>query len=161
MQIPCYAGFMFLVGFLSMRPEYRHIQPDEAFIKLSFSHSGKREDDCVRLTSEEIMALPPHERKPFDCQRSRLPVYVELQIDNRVVLERILMPGGISRDGASSIYHRVIINSGEYRITARLRDSQRDEGFDYEKSENVEIRPGQNYVIDFREEDGGFIFNRS
>ena len=45
-----------------------------------------------------------------------------------------------------------------YELVARLRDSARESGFDYEGTAEVELRPGENYVVDFRSELGGFLF---
>ena len=41
---------------------------------------------------------------------------------------------------------------------ARLRDSDREEGFDYKRDAIIELVPGQNLVVDFRSEMGGFLF---
>ena len=41
-------------------------------------------------------------------------------------------------------------------MTVRLRDSRREEGFDYEMEEDVELVPGQHLVVDFRAGTGGF-----
>ncbi len=45
---------------------------------------------------------------------------------------------------------------GRHLVTARLRDSRRQEGFDYEHEQSVELSAGQNLVIDFRADTGGF-----
>ena len=45
---------------------------------------------------------------------------------------------------------------GEHRLTLRMRDSDRQEGYDYEHDSVVDLRPRQNLVIDFRAETGGF-----
>lgn len=160
-QVIFFGLFISVVGIFSSRPVYQHLPPGMAVVKVSFSHAGQRKEDCIRLSSEEIAALPPQERKPFDCIRERLPVYIELVIDEKKILSKILEPTGISRDGASTIYEKINVKSGEYKIIARLRDSNREIGFDYEKSGIINLQPGQNYIIDFREEFGGFVFNQN
>jgi hypothetical protein len=40
---------------------------------------------------------------------------------------------------------------------ARLRDSDRSEGFDYERTGVLELAPAQSLAIDFRAEMGGFV----
>jgi hypothetical protein len=44
-------------------------------------------------------------------------------------------------------------------VTARLRDSARTEGFDYTRSTEVELKPRQNFVVDFHAATGGFSFH--
>jgi hypothetical protein len=43
-------------------------------------------------------------------------------------------------------------------IEAKLRDSKRAEGFDYDKRLVAELKPWQNLAIDFDSEKGGFLF---
>ena len=50
------------------------------------------------------------------------------------------------------------VSAGRHRLVARLRDSDRTEGFDYEHEAEIELAPGQNFVVDFRAVSGGFIF---
>ena len=43
-------------------------------------------------------------------------------------------------------------------MRVRLRDSRREEGYDHEMAEDIELLPGQHLVIDFRADTGGFRF---
>jgi hypothetical protein len=43
-------------------------------------------------------------------------------------------------------------------VAARMRDTARSEGFDYERKEKVTLEPDQMFVIDFRPEPAGFVF---
>ena len=43
-------------------------------------------------------------------------------------------------------------------IEAKLRDSKRSGGFDYETRVEAELKPWQNLAIDFNAEKGGFLF---
>ncbi len=157
-QALAYLLFAAVLGVFSAAPSYTHLEPDRALIKLSFSHAAQRKGECRRLTPEEIAALPPNMRRTQDCPRERLPVLVELVLDGRVVARELLPPAGLHGDGASAVYRRFPVNAGRHRLVARLRDSGRTEGFDYEGAAEVELAPGQNFVVDFRSETGGFIF---
>ncbi len=157
-QAVAYILFAAFLGVFSVAPSYTYLEPDLAVIKLSFSHAGDRVGPCRRLTQEEIDKLPPNMRRSEDCPRARLPLLVELELDGEIATHRLLPPVGLQRDGASSVYQRFQVAAGKHRIVARLRDSARSEGFDYEGEAEVEIVPGQNFVIDFRAESGGFIF---
>ncbi len=52
-----------------------------------------------------------------------------------------------------------MVEPGRHALSVRLRDSARESGFDYEKEATVELRPGENLVVDFRSELGGFLFS--
>ena len=132
--------------------------PALALIKLSFSHAAKRVGVCRSLTQEEIAAQPPNMRHSEDCPRERLPLLVELELDGEIATRRLLPPAGLHQDGASAVYQRFPVAAGRHRIVARLRDSARSEGFDHERAMEIDLVPGQNFVIDFRAESGGFIF---
>ena len=45
---------------------------------------------------------------------------------------------------------------GEYRITARLRDSARTDGWDYTLTEDVVLEAGRYMTVTFKAETGGF-----
>ncbi|MEE9157544.1 MAG: hypothetical protein V3U60_04050 [Gammaproteobacteria bacterium] len=156
-QIVAFALFAAAVGYFSSAPVYTHLAPDKALIKLSFSHPGKR-PGCRRLSPEEIAALPPNMRRPVECPRERLPVLVELVLDGNLLFRDLLPPSGLWRDGASTVYQRFTVDAGSHRLIARLRDSAREDGFDYEHAAKIELAPQQNFVVDFRADTGGFIF---
>lgn len=147
-----------LTGYFAANPLYRQTPEGLAQVKLSFAHGGAREVECRRLTPEEIAKLPPSERRPHTCERRRLPVRVELAIDGAVVYTEDLEPTGLWRDGPARTYRKFLIEPGPHRITARLRDTRREEGFDYEETRIVTLAPEQNLAIDFKADAGGFLF---
>jgi hypothetical protein len=153
-----YAAFTAAVGMFASWPTYGGLPDGTAQIKLSFIHSGARAEACHRLTAEELAKLPPNERRPIDCSRQRLPVAVRLTIDGKTFYEAVLEAGGLSGDGPVKVYEKFVVLAGNHLIEARLRDSKRTEGFDYESSREVELTPAQNLAIDFKAEQGGFLF---
>jgi len=150
-----------LLGFFADTPAYRHFDDDKAQLTLSLAHSGKHVGECRRLTAAEIAALPPNMRKPLDCPRGRLPVLVEVELDGQLIVSESVPPSGLFGDGPSQIYKNFVIPSGSYTLIVRLRESARDEGFDYQREAQVMISPRQRFVIEFRAEAGGFIFATS
>ncbi|MBI2993174.1 MAG: hypothetical protein HYY48_03245 [Gammaproteobacteria bacterium] len=158
LQVLFYIAFMAGVGYFSTRPAYTHQDPALALVKLSFSHAGERKEDCRRLSPEEIADLPPNMRRPTKCSRERVPLYVELLLDDRMLYRAELPPSGLSGDGASSVYRRFPVPPGTHRLTAKLRDTRREQGFDHERSETVTLSARQNFVIDFKADIGGFLF---
>jgi hypothetical protein len=157
-QIVAYGLFAAVVGYFSVSPAYDYMDEGRALIKLNFSHPGQRRVECRRLSPQEIAQLPPNMRKPLDCPRERLPVLVEIELDGKPLFRDTLRPAGIAKDGASSVYRRFVVASGPHRLVARLSDSAREQGFDYEHEAAIELAPGQNFVVDFRARSGGFLF---
>ncbi len=157
-QFIAYALFALVVGYFATQPAYTYLDPEKALIKLSFSHAGEHLQECRQLTQEELNKLPPNMRRPMDCPRERVPLLVELELDGEILCRDKLPPSGLSRDGASTAYRKFPVPAGSHRLVARLRDSRRAEGFDYEKAADITLSPRQNFVIDFRPELGGFLF---
>ncbi|MEO7114769.1 MAG: hypothetical protein ABIZ18_02800 [Caldimonas sp.] len=153
-----YGFFALLIGVFSHWPSYQHLAPDEALIKLSFSHHGQRVSACRQLSAAELAKLPPNMRAPMQCPRERAPVVVELDIDGRQVVHQVAAPSGLSKDGASSVYRRVEVAAGEHRIAVRLKDSPTGKAFDYERTATVKLAPAHILVIDFDAEKGGIFW---
>lgn len=157
-QAAMYAAFMAVLGYFATLPAYTYVDPGAAVITLSFSHAGEKVSECRRLTPEEIAALAPNMRRPMDCPRERVSLLVELKLDEAILYRASLAPSGLAGDGASSVYQRFVVAPGRHRLWAGLRDSRREEGFDYEQEEEIELAPGQHMVVDFRAGTGGFKF---
>ena len=157
-QIAVYAVIAVVLGYFSTSPAYEYFAGDKAQIALSFSHIGERVTPCRKLTREEIEAIAANMRRSEVCGRERLPVYVELLLGGARVYGASLEPTGLSRDGASQVHERFTVAPGRHELVVRLRDSDRTEGFDYVSSAVIELGPKQNFVVDFRAEFGGFLF---
>ena len=142
---------------LSAWPSYRALPEGTAVIKLSFSHGGER--NCRQLTDVELAKLPPNMRSKTICDRRRLPVYVELDLDGETMYRASLPSSGIAGDGPSRVYQRFPLPAGEHDIAIRLRDTARADGFDYAAERRIALAPEQSFAIDFSLVAGGFIFN--
>jgi hypothetical protein len=157
-QLVWYALIAALIGWLGTGPAYAPFPGDRAQIKLSFAHGARREAaDCRRRSAEELAKLPHHERTLYGCERRRLPVTIELHLDGEPIFVRTVMPGGLGSDSPARVYERFTVAPGNHTLLARLRDSARTSGFDYEKAVELTLRPRQNLAVDFRAAEGGFI----
>ncbi|MBE0620791.1 MAG: hypothetical protein IH605_09385 [Burkholderiales bacterium] len=154
-QALLYGLFALIIGYFSNSPPYRHLPADQALIKLSFSHEGKLVSACRQRSAEELAKLAPNMRAPMDCPRGRSPVTVEIDLDGTPVYRHVAKPSGLSEDGASTVYHRFPVQSGEHRLAIRLNDDARNAGFNYRREETVNLKPGKVLVIDFNQETGG------
>ena len=157
-QAIAYTLFAVVVGYFATKPAYTYSPPDKAQIKLSFGHAGDHKTECRRLTQEELNQLAPNMRRPLDCPRGRLPVLIELELDGELLYSEALPPSGLAGDGVSTAYKTFAVDPGQHQLVARLRDSNRSEGFDHEKAAEITLLPQQNFVIDFHPSRGGFLF---
>ena len=158
LQIVLYAAFAIVIGWLSVLPPFHYASDTKATIKLSLSHATERVEPCVKLTPEEMAELAPNMRRGVSCVRERLPLTIEIEIDGSNAVKLEAQPSGLWNDGAASVYERFDVAPGKHRISARLRDSDRADGWDYTYSEDVELEPGRYFTISFRPETGGFHY---
>ncbi len=158
-QILLLAGFMWPLGFLSATPEVQLRAADEAVVTLTYSHAGQHQQKCQQLSPEELAKLPPNMRRTTGCPRARWPVYIELELNGQRVFAGTQNPAGLWKDGPSSLFERFRVSAGHQQAVVRLRESGRETGFDFSGTADVELRPGQNFVIEFRPPEG-FIFRQ-
>ena len=152
-----YAAFAAFVGVFSVWPSYRHLEPDQALLKLSFSHPGDRVGECRQRSPEELAKLPPNMRALQDCPRERSPVSVELELDGKRIAERVVAPSGLSRDGPSTVYARFPVPAGAHRLQVKVDDSVRAPGPTWEREIDVALAPGRVLVVDIDPEQGGIV----
>jgi len=157
-QMLAYAAMAVLLGYFATQPAYHYGDADQASIKMSLSHATHRVEPCKQLTQEEIAELAANMRRTETCERERLPLVLELDIDGETVVSITAKAAGLWSDGPASIYERFEVPPGEHVIEARLRDTARTEGWDYIRIETVELQPGRYFTITFRPEAGGFNF---
>jgi hypothetical protein len=153
-QAILYTLFALAIGVFSRWPSYRQLPADQALVKVSFVHHGKRVAECRALTPDELAKLPPNMRAPMKCERERAPVTIEIDLDGVAAFREVAAPAGLSKDGASAVYHRLPVQAGPHRIAVRMKDSAGAGGFDYTREQAVTLKPAQVLVIDFDAEQG-------
>jgi len=156
-QAALYALFALVLGYFSTSPRYRHLESDQALLRLSFSHPGKFKADCRERTPEELAKLPANMRAPLACPRERSPVTVRVEMDDIELVNASFAPSGLSRDGAATGYRRLPIAAGRHTLRVRFNDDARVPGFNYERERTLEVAPGQVVLIDFASEHGVVI----
>jgi hypothetical protein len=158
LQAVAYGAFAFVIVFFSIMPPFRYASPDMASVKLSLSHATERVEPCVQLTPQQIAKLAPNMRRAQQCVRERLPLYVEVDIDGDRVVQIEARPSGLWSDGPASVYERFAVPPGAHTVTARLRDSAREEGWDYTHTEEITLEPGRYFTVTFKAGTGGFRY---
>lgn len=158
LQALLYGAFAACVAWFATSPAYQYADPGSAVVKLSLSHAAERIEPCVQLTPEQIAELAANMRRTETCVRERLPLVVELDVDDETVISLVAEPSGLWKDGPASVYERFDIAPGSRRVSARLRDSARTDGWDYEASTVVVLTPGRYFTVTFKPSTGGFSF---
>ncbi len=158
LQVIAYAVFAIVVGYLSFWPRYQYASADVAAIKLSLSHATERVVPCVELTPQQVAELAPNMQRTQSCERQRLPLILQLSIDGETTFEYEALPSGLWEDGPASIYQRFDLEPGAHTIMVRLRDTAREDGWDYTHTEDVTLIAGRYMTITFKAENGGFAF---
>ena len=156
-QACLYALFAAAVGWFSSRPTYQHLAPDQALLKLSFSHPGQLRAECRERSAAELARLPPNMRQTLDCPRERSPVTVEIALDGQVLARRVAQPAGLSHDGPSTLYARFLVPAGERHLAVHVNDSVRVSGFNHVREQTVQFVPGRIVVVDFDPAKGGIL----
>jgi hypothetical protein len=153
-----YAVFAVTVWYFSAAPAYTYLESGKAVIRIAFAHAANPVSECRTRSREELMKLAPNMRQPRVCPRERVPIHLELDLDDERMLQAVLPPSGLSGDGSARFYRIFRVPAGAHRISVRLRDSTRATGFDYQVTRDVNLKAGQNFSIDFKAPMGGFIF---
>lgn len=102
--------------------------------------------------------MAPNMRQEMDCPRERSPLTVELSLDGAMLARETVAPAGIARDGPSTYYARFPVPAGEHRLTVRIDDSERVQGFNHVRDETVRLDPGRILVVDFDPARGGILY---
>ena len=166
-QVAAYAALAAFIGYFAAAPAYVPSDPALAQIKFSFTHGAARLQECRRYTPEELSRIAPNMRRALECQRERVPVVVELELDGQPLLQVAVPPIGIWKDGPAVLYRRFTVPPGPHRIMLRLRDDLPGRGdarrwtgeWNYVRAANIVLKPRQNFVIDFRADKGGFVLD--
>ena len=157
-QVLFYGLFAVIIGYFSTSPDYTHLEPDRSLIKLSFSTHGEPVGECRTRTPEELAKLAPNMRAAKVCPRERSPITVNLALDGKPLYEGVVQPGGLSKDGTSTIYRRFEVPAGEHLLSVKMNDNVRIKDFNMVREEKVVLKPAQILVIDVRKDHGGIFF---
>ncbi len=152
-----YVVFVVVVGYFATAPSHTYVALDQARVTMTFAHYGEREGECRTLTEEEKAELPPNMRVEEDCPRGRVPITVELWLDDELYFSDRISPTGLHGDGRAYVYEAFRVPAGEHRLVMKLRDRPDTDEFNYVKEADITIGGGQSLVIDFSPQAGGFV----
>jgi hypothetical protein len=149
-----YSLFIALVWYFSSAPAVRLIGANEARITIAFAHGGQLREPCRRLSQEELNQLAPNMRKPEDCPRARSPVTIEARLDGEPFYAAVLPPPGLYGDGGVDVFYSAKVPAGAHRLSLKLNDSVRIDGFNFIFEQPIELAPAQILLVGFDKERG-------
>jgi len=156
-QALCYSLFIAFIGYFSNSPKYQRFPDDQATIKLSLRHAGQILGECRNRSEKELAQLPPNMRIAKVCPRERSPLLLDLLINGEMVYSEELIPRGLHRDGLSSVYFRVPVDSGNIDLKVRMKDHTSQNDYPYQLQKSLQLAPAQVLVVDFDSKTGEFI----
>ena len=156
LQAVNYSLFMAFIWYFASAPSVRLIGDNEAMITIAFAHAGQLREPCRQLTQQELNELAPNMRKLDDCPRERSPVTIEAMLDGEPFYSASLPPPGLFGDGGVDVFYSAKVPAGMHRLTLRMNDSVRVEGFNHSVERDVRIDPTQILLVGF-ESDRGFV----
>lgn len=145
------------IAYYSNNPTYRLHDPNEAEIRLSLTKAGLHAAECRQRSPEEMAKLPPQARRKQVCGRERSPVTLQLEVDGKVLFERMVQPSGLSKDGPSVFYAKFLVPAGKHRLIARMKTKPDTKGYDYVLDEEITLAPRQGLVVSHRVEEERLI----
>lgn len=147
--LPFYILIAVLFGYFSQAPRYQLSPEGKAMIKLTLSHYGERAQECHKLTSAEIAALPQNMRRSTKCARERVPVFLEFEVDGETLFSEELKPTGFGKDGPVAVYEKFWVDPGPRTIEIRVRDTRGENKFNKISQKEVVLKEHQHLVVDF------------
>lgn len=148
-QMLFYLGLMIFIGYLSEVPEFEYLPDTHGELKLIIRHSGKLIGECIKPDPEAQKKLPRNMRAPMICPRERSPVTVRLSLDDKLVLDRTVLPAGLHNDGISADYRNFRVEAGTVRVTLVVNDSQGDPNSTYTYEREIIINPSESVALEF------------
>jgi coenzyme F420-reducing hydrogenase delta subunit len=147
---------VFLIVFFSMKPIYPFYSKGDSLIKLAIKYSSRFKAECRELTEKETEGKLRHMRKtesPFsnmrmDCSGERLPISIEISLDNKNISTKTYYPSGMKNDGPTFVYDEIHAAPGMHKIDIRIKDSKEINPLDYRFEKEIEAKSGEAAVID-------------
>ncbi|MBI5194433.1 MAG: hydrogenase iron-sulfur subunit [Nitrospirae bacterium] len=152
----------FLIIYFSELP-YVFTNSGESRLVVSVRHTSSKVANCddmaiinkeaerFRESFKNSKRIQMQLGKIGDCARERNPVFLELYIDNKMVLSRDYFAGGIKSDGPSFAFEKFTVKPGVHNVIVMMRDSRTKDHFDYSVNGEVEFKAGYIRVVDFDE----------
>jgi len=153
-----YLLFIAFIGYFSSMPSYTNMPANQALIKLTFTHAGKRVKPFNDTRSKQDLAKLSPQLRFQKHSRKRFPLRVEFEMDGKIVYQAEIPSRGLSHDLPSPIYQRFTVPAGRHHFRVSMGDNGQNKGFNYTGEKTVELAPLHTLIIDFDNTRKQFIF---
>jgi len=123
----------------------------DSLLVFSFRHGGKHLKEERLPTDEELKKALPHMRARVPRSGPRFPVYVELEVDGKMLLSQSYKAGGLKKEGSSFAYEKSVLTPGVHMVKIRMSDTNSRGHFDYAYEHDIGFKAGRQICIDFNE----------
>ena len=109
------------------------------------------------LSPDELSNMPVHMRPPSGTvvtDRRRTDVRLRVTIDDQLVSERTLPPGGLWGDKNSVALETFEVSPGSHRVEIAISDSSQPEEWTFTAEDTIEFAGGKRRVVLFDREEG-------
>lgn len=140
--------FAAMVGVLAKGPHFAPHESGQALLRVSMAHLSERLAPCRQLSEAERAGLPPTRRVTEVCERGRAPTRLVLSVNGRNLLDRTVVPAGLSDNGRSYLMADFPIAPGRHRIDVQLFDAPQTEGPSHHQRFDARIEAGRATLIE-------------
>jgi len=153
-----YSLFIAFIGYFSSMPSYTNVPEDQALIKLTFTHAGKRVKPFKDTRSKKDLAKLSPQLRFKKHSRKRFPLRVKFEMDGKIVYQAEIPPRGLSHDLPSPVYQRFTVPAGKHHFRVSMGDDAHHKGFNYTSEKTVKLAPLHTLIIDFDNTRKQFVF---
>jgi len=153
-----YFLFISFIGYFSSMPSYTNMPANQALIKLTFTHPGKRVKPFHDTRTKQDLAKLSPQLRFQKHSRERFPLVVEFDMDGKLVYKAEIPSRGLSHDLPAPVYQRFTVPAGKHHFRVRMGDDDPDKGFGYVGEKTVNLAPLQTLIIDFNNVRKQFVF---
>jgi hypothetical protein len=148
---------MICTGYLSFKPVYTVMQPDQTEIKLVVRRSGKLIGACQPVSAAELEQTPSNMRLPMICPREKSPIRVELFDNGLAIFAETLIPSGLHNDGVITAYKSVIRDSGPAEFQLKIKANPNSDS--YSETHDLSLVLSSEYSLVLYYDDTGFHYS--
>lgn len=150
-QALLYALFFLPIVYFTQAPEYRHLGPDMAVLKIAVRHAGEIIGECTPVSAAQYASQAATMQRAEICPRSRSPLQLALLMDGETLYSDTVPASGLHDDGVSSMHRRFQVPAGRHHLQLLMNDDVAVEGYNWRLEQDIDLRPAQVMVATFKE----------
>jgi len=136
-------------GYLTDAPPYQINSENQTELKLVVRHSGRVLGECKTLNTQELGELAPNMRAPMSCPREKATIAVKLKIDDVAVVDEMLSPSGLHKDGVLILYRQLPLVVGTRNFDLKITHQLDTHDASDQLSRMVDVDTNSIVIIDY------------